>query len=417
MIPFELNETGVCSTCNKKISEEKLKCSKCDKFYHATCSTDPICNKTFLKNFITNSANKPNFTWQCDHCQTQSEIDKVALLSQEISSLKEAVAKVAEENSINKLKTQMSDEFALLTECCTSGIKAQMLEVRSHFQQELKTLKDEVNAYPTLGSVYGDRGTAANVVKSSILLKADTDGNPVDQEKLKKVVIDNGIQIDRVVVSSSGDTFVNFPSENQRAKLAPLLQTNNITNDVVTLKSKLPSISLLHVTEEMSKEQIKDVLCSQNESIATLVENGQELSVVFTKPPTQQHTNYQVVLRVSPDIRKAIKSCNNKVHLGVNVCKVVDRFYVRRCNRCQGFGHYASTCKDPVRVVCGYCMGNHDSNDCHLKASPHTEHKCNNCRLAGLTDSGHSTFWYQCPAYIIQQNKLKSSISYDYNSN
>ena len=420
MKPFELNETGLCSSCSKKITEEKLQCTQCETFFHGTCSVgDPLCtNKAFLRWFNTTSTNKLNFTWRCDECITLSETDKVATLSQQLSALREAVQGLTNKTkSVDDLKegleTKMDKEFNMLTESLNSSITSQMVEIRKEL-----ALPKKVEADPAYeGTVWDNRERINNVVKSSIMLKPDTQGNPVDQKKLKAVVIDNGIKVDKVVVSSTGDTFINFPSDNQREKLAPLLQTNNINNNVVTLKSKLPTISLLHVTENMTHEKIVEGLCNQNESIGALVSSGQELSVVFTKPPTEQYTNYQVVLRVSPDIRKAIKSYNNKLHLGVKVCKVVDRFYVRRCNRCQGFGHYSSSCKGAVPVVCGYCMENHDSNDCHLKGAAHTEHKCNNCRVAGLDVSGHSTFWYQCPAYIIQQNKLKSSISYNYNSN
>ena len=201
-----------------------------------------------------------------------------------------------------------------------------------------------------------------------------------------------------------------------RDKLGPLLQINQIQNNVVKLKSKLPTISLIGVTENLSKDDIKSELCSQNEEIGNLVNAGQELSVIFTKPPTTSQPHYQIVMRVSPDIRKVIRGYNNKLHLGFQMCKVVDRFYVRRCNKCQTFGHYASDC-EASELVCGFCMGSHDSNECHLKNSPHSDHKCKNCKSANLAETGHSTFWYRCPAYIIKQDKLKNSIGYDYNLN
>ena len=124
-------------------------------------------------------------------------------------------------------------------------------------------------------------------------------------------------------------------------------------------------------------------------------------------------------MRVSPDIRKAIKASGHKLFLSEQTCNVVDNFHVKRCNRCQKFGHYANKCNLTTHDVCGYCGENHKSNVCLLKNSPANTHKCINCTTAGLgTEAeGHSTFSFRCPAYIIQQGKLRNSIAYDYSLN
>ena len=55
----------------------------------------------------------------------------------------------------------------------------------------------------------------------------------------------------------------------------------------------------------------------------------------------------------------------------------------------------------------------HESNSCPLKeTNDFTELKCANCKHDGLDYSGHSTFWHQCPSYIIAQKKMKSTIPY-----
>ena len=96
---------------------------------------------------------------------------------------------------------------------------------------------------------------------------------------------------------------------------------------------------------------------------------------------------------------------------------VVDSFHVKRCNKCQAFGHYADKCVS-VSTVCGYCCENHKSNDCILKDSNRNTHRCFNCRAVGIEEfEGHATFFRDCPAYVIQQKKLESSIAYDYNLN
>lgn len=440
MKPFELNESGVCGTCSKKIAEEKIKCSSCEKYFHATCSpTDPICtNKAFLKTFINTSANKLNFTWMCDHCLTLSEIDKVALMSEQLSSLRKAVTQLSEDKtrSADQLKVQITNEFTLLTEHITSDIQARITdqvtrEIRTQVTHEFDKLVasqsekfDKLTASiadPTPSEAAGPHWKSPESdrdLRASLMVKPDEHGNPIDPGKVKKMILENGVPVNRITVSSSGDTFINLPNLKSREKLQPLLERDHNAHNILLLKKKLPQVSILDVTEELSKEDIKSGLISQNEALATLVDAGHELSVVYTRPPPEGKMYHQVTIRVSPEIRRAIKAAGNRVHLSARHCRVADNFHIKRCNKCQSFGHYASKCKLDSRDVCGYCGENHKSSECLIKNSPPRTHKCCNCELAGLENfEGHSTFWSDCPAYKIQQNKLKSAISYDYSLN
>ena len=445
---FELNTTGICTTCNKKVSEEKIKCSSCEKYFHATCSpTDPICtNKAFLKTFINTSANKLNFSWMCDHCLTLSENDRVALMSEQISALRNAVTQLAEDKSVSadelkaQMKAQMSQEFSLLTEHITSDIKARITEqvtqqindqVTQEFEKftasqsaEFDKLTTTISANasdPTpsdnTGPIWKSRQSDKDL-RASLMVKPDEYGNPIDPQKVKKIILENGVPVDKITVSSSGDTFINLPNLKSREKLQPLLERDHNDHNILLLKKKLPQISILDVTDDLSKEDIKTGLISQNEAISTLVDSGHELSVVFTRPPPHGKLYHQVTVRVSPEIRRAIKAAGNKVHLSDGHCRVADNFHIKRCNKCQSFGHYASKCKPDSQDICGYCGEHHKSSECLIKNSPSHTHKCCNCETAGLENfEGHSTFWRDCPAYKIQQDKLKGAIAYDYSLN
>jgi hypothetical protein len=144
---------------------------------------------------------------------------------------------------------------------------------------------------------------------------------------------------------------------------------------------------------------------------------GSELRVVFTRKPPHGKKFYTVVIRVSPDIRTLLKNRRNKIHIGVSVHNIVDRFHVRRCNRCQGLGHYADKCDESKPVVCGFCAKAHLSDACPEKNKDHTHHKCINCSGEELEASGHAAFWTKCPTYVAAQEKMKKTISYDYDLN
>ena len=138
---------------------------------------------------------------------------------------------------------------------------------------------------------------------------------------------------------------------------------------------------------------------------------------MFVRPPPHGKIFYTVVLRVSPDIRTVIKNMKHKLHMGVSVHNIVDRFHVKRCYRCQGLWHYENKCPTTNHLVCGFCAKDHRSDDCPDKNKPHTHHKCINCSGEGLEASGHPAFWTKCPVYLAAQNKMKKTIAYDYDLN
>ena len=62
------------------------------------------------------------------------------------------------------------------------------------------------------------------------------------------------------------------------------------------------------------------------------IDEDSEFSVIFrAKPRNKDNGNngsFQVVVRVSEDIRKAIKRENDRIYLDLTTKRVVDRFYI-----------------------------------------------------------------------------------------
>ena len=412
---FKLDVQGICGTCCAKAKEaETLRCNICQFFFHAICdsdsgNTDPIAKKTML-NLFKQASTKPNFGWKCDTCMTISEENQAATLKEVLSKLCKKVE--ALENKLSTdIKTQVSEEFAKLTSAQSDGFAKLTTAQSEKFSNFSETVPQTVwNNSENVNAI-------KESLKASLLVKPSENGTPVDANKVRKLVRENGIPVNKVVSTSSGDTFINFPTVKSRDQLKPLIESTG--NTVVPLKSKLPTVSIVGLTENINKDEIKKAICNQNPVIGKLVEDGEELSVIYTRPPPTGKTNYQVTVRVSPKIRSSIKSAGESVFLSSSLCKAYDSFHVKRCNKCQMFGHYASKCREDTPSVCGYCGDSHPSDDCLLKSSAKSCHKCTNCLLAGLPDKAdaHSTFYYKCPAYIIQQDKLKSAINYDYNLN
>ena len=430
---FRLDIQGKCATCLQKAKEETIiRCDVCEFYYHGICDSeegnkDGIVLKTHLGQH-KKASTKPNFIWKCDCCLTIHEqnqassvremftqlVDRFTLFENKLPQTIKALVK--EEFEI-RAASQVSDMDKLSESIATKISKSQASDM-DKLSESIATKISESEPVQSNLNMWNDTKKVEEL-KTSMLIKPDKDGNPVNPQQLQNLIINNGVSVNKVVVNSSGDTFVNLPNQKSREKLEPLLKADKIENAVVILKSKLPTIKILSVTDKLTNDQIKNGICNQNEIIGSLVkDHGEHMEVIYTRDPPQGKPFYQVTLRVSPRIRKVIaNNLGGKVFLSSKNCAVVDSFHVKRCNKCQAFGHYADKCGRDVPTVCGYCGENHKSNDCALKDSPQGTHKCRNCQVAGFEEfEGHSTFFRDCPAYVVEQKKLESAISYDYNN-
>ena len=103
----------------------------------------------------------------------------------------------------------------------------------------------------------------------------------------------------------------------------------------------------------------------------------------------------------------------NKICMDLVAHQVVDRFFIKRCNKCQKFGHYQKDCT--VEVHCGYCRQNPLSKDCNeIEDGDFAYYDCVNCERADKRSLGHSAYWHKCPTYLdLQKKAMKSSPYYN----
>ena len=397
---FQIDRDGICTSCKKSgnnlPSADIIKCKKCKCDYHALCKSvetgSAICNISLLKLFKQNST-KENFSWQCDSCLTKSEIAKASTLEGQMATLLGIVTELSRE--VKELKKD-------------SASKIKLVESQNEQRTAEKTECQHEPSYAKAVKKPQD--------KSTLLIKGNN-GTPVNIDTVKEIVIGHKIPVLSTNVSDNGDTYINFPPLENKDEVTSIIKSKVSTeNDVVTMKSKLPSISITGIAEKLNKSELVQRIQQQNAKIAELISNGSVFEVIFVKDPSTKYPNYQAVARVSSDIRDAIKCNGNKIYIGLMACRVTDRFYIKRCNTCQGFGHYSNfhdnDTENKTTKVCGYCSEEHLSKDCPKKTNSPSTHKCNNCIKIGKNGSGHSAFYYRCPAYLAEQNRLKSTINY-----
>ena len=161
--------------------------------------------------------------------------------------------------------------------------------------------------------------------------------------------------------------YVNLPKDENRKKLAPLLNNGDFEgHNVIEVQSKLPTITILDVTEFTDKNNFIERIKKQNPDIAEKMNNGSKFEIVFAKKSRNDENNFHVVARMDGDIHNAIKGCNNKLFMDCASYRVVDRFYIKRCNKCQRFGHYEKHCQSEPSC-CGYCKQDHQTKDCEVE--------------------------------------------------
>lgn len=371
MVDHLVDGSGKCTTCNEETNDaDVLKCYECHETYHCLCNNEATYgSKTFITIF---KKQRNNFIFVCDICITKKEQNQASDIKDQISNLT-ATVKV------------LANEFKL-------------------FKEEKQLVSNnEQNSEATSWA-------SAVKKKSSLCIKAN--GNPVNIEKVKEIVTSNNIQVTKTVVKDNGDVYLDMPSQENRERVTPLLNDEAFNqNQVVSLKSKLPTITILNVKEFTTKDAFIEKVKNQNQKIKERIESGSEFSVVFSTKPRNEDEKFQVVVRVSEDIRKIIKLEGDRIYNGLGTNRVVDRFYIKRCNKCQEFGHYERDCEK--EVCCGYCRKNHKSTECQeVEPGDFDNYDCINCHRNNKTSVGHSSIYHKCPSYLELQKKLKKTIPY-----
>ena len=266
------------------------------------------------------------------------------------------------------------------------------------------------------GNLWLDEGKV-NKVKSLLVVAKDAN---VEGKALEKTVIENGIQVQKQYVNNNGDTVIIFPDETSRNNLKEKLTSTGITSNLMKEpKGRYPVISVVGIPKEFDKNNKDDIyktLLSQNPYITDCLKNESSTFEILSVKPLRANENIkQAIVRLSDDIRHVIKRNNDKIYFGLLSCSVYDQLYIKRCHKCQGFGHYAKDCSHST--CCGTCASNdHETLNCIHKDSPNVTsfHSCTNCIKAGKTgdDTKHPAYSNECSAYRTKQEKLKASLSY-----
>ena len=390
---IKLDADGNCNLCNKtSLPNEDVECFMCNSHFHAICSNakaeDKLANKSTVANFLLNSTKK-NFMFLCDICLTNLE----------------RITADSDSQRINTLEKQIG------------GVNEQLLEIKKLLENKESgpvQVKEKSNGQQRKDSIWHNSERLATVKAPPapsifVLGKAeDPNTNKSHIDIVEKAIMDNNISLQNTYKNRNGEVVIVCESEESRDLLQNIVSNADRNIPTKTPKGKNPSISIVGAPKEYSADEIIEMLVKQNDFVRNfaLANNIDDHFKVFSVRPTKKNPNvFQIFATVSQVLRDGFKQYKDKLTLGLTSCKVYDQYHVKRCYKCQHFGHYGRDCTSQDEY-CAKCGDNYATNDCSA-----TIKKCINCVRSESETYDHFTFDSKCPAMLKQQDLLKKKLS------
>ena len=245
--------------------------------------------------------------------------------------------------------------------------------------------------------------------KSVLVVKkaADEAVRQENQKIVEAAIMENEVEVVESYENKSGDLTVVCETEEKRNELKDLVALKSQEIVITTPREMRHSVTIVGLRTEYDKEEITEMLSKQNSFIRKFAQNNNledHVTVHIVKPLKNDETRYQAFCDVSSTLREVFSHYNDKITVGLKTCKVYDRYNIKRCYKCQEFGHYARECVHET-PVCGKCGEEHNTRECES-----TYNKCVNCVRSECDDCLHSTSSIECPQLIEQQEKLKKKL-------
>ena len=371
MEKFKLDDSGTCLSCSTvPEKDQELKCFLCSCLFRGTCSpaAEKVASKSFIESF-NKPAVKGNFQFFCDKCLTNLEVNKAKAESDRLSIV---------ENSISLFRSELN-------------------EIKTLLKQKDNTSVSNKSPTANTDNIWHDSERLAKTkippVKPMLVLeKNDNDSN----QSIQKVIIENDIPVTDAFKNNAGNLVLECSSVESRDKLKKLGSDVNL--ELKAIVGKKDNITIVGMNKLFTKEEVIKQLLIQNAFLShlnTVNDINEHLTIHNIKHTRSNENIFQVFASVSEVLRNGIKKFSDKLTIGVNVCKVYDRTFAKRCNNCQGLGHFYKDCPTPNNPVCAICSESHRTDSCSSSLK-----KCVNCSKKGSTQVDHTSYDPKCPELI-----------------
>ena len=268
-------------------------------------------------------------------------------------------------------------------------------------------------------SIWNDTDRLAAVkakpAESVLVINKATDStiNKTNTKLIEKTVVDSRIPVKKAYKNKEGNLVVVCESEESRNSLKQKVSASNANIEMRSPKENRPVISIVGLTRKFDSEEVIDLLMKQNHFLRQFSMNNEindHIKVFNVKPLRENQEVYQAFARVSKVVRQGFRTFNDKVTMGLSTCKIYVQYHVKRCNNCQGFGHFYKNCPNPDSPICAKCGDSHSTKNCsalHIK--------CSNCIKDDINsqESEHRADDPNCPSFCKQQQKIKDNLNWE----
>ena len=381
---FKLDTSGTCTACNVVAPVgEHITCFICKEVFHCACASMGEDDRPGTKSLVTafcRASTKRNFQFFCDVCLTKCEIDMINSEGKRLKTL---------ENTITLIVDELSEMKKLLKERDSKPAPApapKLLQDNIWFNKE--------------------RLAATKVAPAEPILVVDNIQNE-SSGTVEKAIVEHSIPVTKTYKNNSGGLVLVCDTQDSRDKLKDAIASTTENVRMKSASGKKPSVTIVGLSREYSKDEVIKQIVSQNQFVkhfSTVNKIEEHIEIHDIKPTKSKETVFQAFASVSEPLRKGFRNYRDKVTIGLTSCKIYDRYHVKRCNNCQGLGHYYKDCTTPDATCCAKFGENHATSSCNSSVK-----RCVNCVKAGKEESGHTAFDPKCPIMVGEVEKKKKS--------
>ncbi|XP_025016919.1 uncharacterized protein LOC112539004 [Tetranychus urticae] len=343
-----------------------------------------------------------------------SKIEKLHTVSDNVATLADLTAHAyADVESMNRKVNSLVDIEHAITELSenTEKLNENMNKQQVSMQQQHPMAAKEPAQQPrSFASVIKKQVNIGKNVKLNTFTVKDkgtcTDVKALRSSFLKSVdPIKNKLKIDSIrMVFSKPQLIVKTADPSTSAFLTSRSgATSQFIVEPFILKD--PKMIIRNIPKDIPTEVLESAIKQQNFDGFTENEVNSGLKLAF-RTGDKQRSTVDWVIDTSPKIRSHLLK-KQALYIDYQRCKVDDFFRLRRCFKCQGFGHGSSKCQRTDK--CSHCGEDHKIQDCQKLSEKPT---CINCKLSKKASHDHKSSDQQCPSRIAAIQREIESIDY-----
>ena len=203
------------------------------------------------------------------------------------------------------------------------------------------------------------------------------------------------------------DTIIKLNDTNKNTNINEKLK-DEFGEDVIIRKPFMPKIKIVSVPQYFNTDNNQNIFSSiieENKYLQNFYDKDKDcMQYIFSYNTNGRKS---IIIKCSPEVRRALKEQNDTIIIGQFECKLYDRIHVLQCSNCCKYGHTKKVCKNKT-PTCTLCSGSHFYKDCQVKTEDKTCNNCLNHKDINIKEQAgtHHAFSNTCPILKSEKSKI-----------